>query len=129
MSNLNSEVKMRPLITSQRMLIWLCLCPGDENISKRDKFHHILFTFTLYVIAIITFACSAAHFSMYLRIDLEKSLYSLFQISAVISVTYTTITVFFLRHKIAAIFMNLSEIYKASESRFDTILCLLYHFT
>lgn len=103
---------------SQLMLTWLSLCPADEKNSKWKKCCYILFTVTMFLIELIGFICSLAYLLTYVRKDLEKALYSVFQIAATSGVIYAMTAVFFLRHKMSDIFTNLSKIYKASENRF-----------
>lgn len=110
---------MKPLQMSQLILTWLSLCPPDENIKKRQKIAYFLFTVTMFLIEFIGFLSSIAFLLTYLRRDLNKALYSVFQIASSSSVMYTMSAVFFLRHKISKIFTNLSEIYKSSENHFD----------
>lgn len=52
-----------------------------------------------------------------MQIDMEKSLFSLFQIAGFLGVIYELIAMFFVRDKISAIFTNLTEIYEASKYR------------
>lgn len=117
---------------SQLILTWLSLCPPDENIKKRPKIAYFLFTVTMFLIEFIGFLSSIAFLLTYLRRDLNKALYSVFQIASSSSVMYTMCAVFFLRHKISKIFTNLSEIYKSSENHFDfffsrwTLKCLIF---
>lgn len=110
---------MRPLVTSQRALTWLCLCPVAENVSKRMKLIYILFTCVTHLVATYIFICSTIYSIRLLRTDLEKSLYSLYQIAAASNMIYLISTVFFIRQKISDVFMQLSEIYQTSENPFD----------
>lgn len=120
---------MKPLVTNNRVLTWLCVCPADDSISPREKLSYILLTVTTFLIATFILFGSIAYLSTVIRIDLEKSLTSLAQISALSIVTYIFVAMFLLRNKISAIFTKLSEIYKASKklSRFHSIIILSNH--
>lgn len=110
---------MKPLVTNHRVLTWLSLCSADENTSKREKRCYILFAAINYFIFIFFLACSIAYFFTFIQTDLEKSLGSLFQIAACSGIIYMLIVIFFLRHKISAIFIKLSDVYKASKNLFE----------
>lgn len=110
---------MRPLETSQRVLTWLWLCPAAENVSKQRKFIYVLFTCAINLLSLYILICSAIYSFEFLRIDLEKSLYSLYQIVAALNSIYLMASGLFLRHKISDIFTQLSGIHKTSEKPFD----------
>lgn len=61
-----------------------------------------------------SWAGALAYIISYVSIDLEGSLYAVFQLCAVGSVSYILIAAFFLRFRITAIFKQLTEIYDAS---------------
>lgn len=105
-----------PLITSQRVLTWLCVCPADENTTKLERFSYILFTFTTFFVQIILLIGSIAYFLTFMRTDMKESLYSLSQIAGSSGIMYMMIAMFFRREKISSIFTKLSKLYEASEN-------------
>lgn len=58
---------------------------------------------------------SAIFFLKFVSVDLNQSLYAMFQIAAYTNVTYIYIAAFLLRHKITAVFDSLTEIYEESK--------------
>lgn len=106
---------MTPLVTNKRVLVWLNLCsPDDETVEWK----RIGFAFVGFIVLISTLSdmlASVAFMLKYISINLEESLYALFQIFGFGSITYAIIVTFFQRHKIREIFQGLSEIYNESK--------------
>lgn len=105
---------MRPLVTNQRVLTWLCVCPPDESTKKWQKRTYICFSVIISLANLTGLAASLAYFYKFLSIDLEKTLCTMSQVGALISTVYAGIYIFISRHQITALFENLSEIYKQS---------------
>lgn len=110
---------MRPLVTNQRVLMWLCVCPPDELTKKWQKRVYIIFSVSVFLANLIGLAASLAYFYQFLSIDLEKSLCTVSQIAATISTVYAGIYLFLSRHKITKLFAKLLEIYKQSKFTFN----------
>lgn len=105
---------MKPLVTNKNVLTWLCILPAQEQTNKRMKLIYIAFTFTLSITCFCGLASSLAFMMEYLSTNLENCLYALFQVAADASAFYMVMVALFLRHKMAALFDNLSEIYNKS---------------
>lgn len=108
-------MKIKPLETNRRVLIWLCMFLPDETASKREKLTYIVFTVCGVCTILSMLAASVTFFVKFVSIDLEESLYALVKISAYLCLTYMMIVVFILRHKISDIFEKLSTIYDERE--------------
>lgn len=104
---------MLPLPTNQRVLTWLCVRPMDADENQWKKLFYIAFTITFLTIDLTGLFSSIAFFLINISIDLEESLYALFQISAFLGLTYMCIVAFLLRYKITAFLGTLSQIYDA----------------
>lgn len=106
---------MQPLQTNRRILVWLWLCSESETRNKFKKLLSISFTFI--VVASITFGLisSANYLWRFLSIDLQGSLFALYQSAGFLSILYAFVVMFISRHKIDAIFDDLTQIYRDSE--------------
>lgn len=119
---LQASAAMRPLATNHRVLTWLCLCPAAKNTTRWVQFSYILFTVTTFLLVIIEQISSIVYFFTFVRSDLEIALNSIFQIFTGFGLLYMLIAMFFLRDQISAIFIKLSDIYKASKNLFGLSL-------
>lgn len=111
---------MKPLLSIQRSMIWACFCRENENEDKWRKRAYILFSCTSIVFSAFAFGVSVAFLVKYLSIDLEESLYAVFQIFAAILMIYTFIVGFFSKNQINVIFKSLAELH--SECKFLILL-------
>lgn len=107
---------MKPLEMNRRVLTWLCVYPASENTSKSTKTLYVIFTLIILSGNLIGLGLSIDYFLKSASTDLEDSLYALFQILATAKMSYTMIVAYFLRHRITAIFVSLSDIYDASKN-------------
>ena len=108
------KLKMKPLVTNKLVLMWLCSHPAEKSTVKWKKIAYVAFTaFSLLgllsLIGLTSIFCVQS-FST----DLEESLYAIFQMTGSSAMFYFSIVAFNSRHKIAALFENLSDIYSAS---------------
>lgn len=115
---------MKPLVTSHRVLTWLCFCSADAQISDREKRNHILFAITISTLNAFFLISSIAYFVTFMRIDLEKALCSVYQIAGFAFILYATIALFYLRDKTSIIFTKLSEIYQTRKNRCEYVHCV-----
>lgn len=102
---------MKPLSKIREMLMWLCLCPFDETISKRQQSTCIIFSLIFFGANVCAAAVSLAYLIKYLNIDLEECLYVLIQVYAHFASTYSMIVIFLRRQQINDVFQQLSRIY------------------
>lgn len=100
-------MKLKPLPTTQRVLSWICVETDDESINSSK----ILFSFLIFTANLFGLISSVAFFLKFVSINLEQSLYTMFQISGTISTFYVSFIVFFSRRKISKLFQSLSKIY------------------
>lgn len=69
---------------------------------------------------------SVIYFWNNVRLDLEPSLYALFQTIGTSGVTYMCIVAFFMRHKITALLGTLSTIYDTRKTNYIFIVKFLW---
>lgn len=101
-------------MTSQKMLTWICVYPADETVSKFKRATYAFAYAFILISNLCVLASSVAFFLKYVSVDLEQSLYAVFQITAYGSMTYLIIVSFLLRSKIPLVFDDLAKIYEAS---------------
>lgn len=99
---------MKALIINQRLLVWLYFCSDEEFHGKWKKLARLIFGLSvhLYVLAYVL---------KYLHINLEESLFALFQIATSSGCIYFTIHAFVFRHRFARLFKTVSDIYDESK--------------
>lgn len=105
---------MKPLVTNQKVLIWLYLCAVDD-VSLRTNLAHIALGATAFLLLILGNVASVLFVLKFVSVDLKLSLFALYQIFAISSILYLMIAAFILRHKIHDIFAMLQEIYCESK--------------
>lgn len=112
------EVKMKvnPLSTNHRVLIWLCACPAPDSTNKWKNRAHIALTTALFVAVIGCMIASTIFFMEYVSKDLEDALNAMFPIAAATGLIYMIIASIILRYRIEGIFEGLKRIYKASKN-------------
>lgn len=103
---------MKPLKASHTMLTWFCVFPPENSTSPEKKMLYNIFVVAIFVGNVCTFISSSFFFIEYVSIDLEESLYSLFQIVGSASILYLITVTYFLSRKIRILFEDLSRIYE-----------------
>lgn len=108
--------KMKPLVKSQEILTWLCICP-TENASKWKRFAHLFFTLSIILLVCSLMVSSVVYIFQFLLIDLENTLYAVGQIPCWSPVLYSFIMALIKRQKITALFTKLNKIYDIRKSK------------
>lgn len=110
---------MRPLTTTYHFLIWFCICPAEWPENRWQKIAHIVFTISMLGLILCDTAASMAFCCEFIAIDLERCMFALMSLCAAFGITYNLIAALTqMRHKIANVFVDLSEIYKIGECSF-----------
>lgn len=103
---------MKPLVTDQRVLTWLCVLPAQENTSKWEKRAYIVLVLTLIMAASTVFLSSLVYTVKYMLIDMLETSFGFLQAVAAISMANSIVVAFILRHKIPSVFKKLEEFYE-----------------
>lgn len=115
-------MEVKPLPTQRKVLTWLCIYYSDKNESKMQK----IIKFSCYATFILSFiSCitgSLMYYNKFASINLEESLFALYQIVAQSAILYMFLIAFLLKRQITGIFDELSTIYKASKTIYSIIL-------
>lgn len=108
---------MEPLVTSRRVMTWLCTHPADAATSKKERILYVVCTLASGTTTFLALLAGVAFIVLYLPVDLEICLYAVFQVASQIAVLNAMIIAVFNQQRIATIFTKLSQIYAASEWR------------
>lgn len=103
---------MKPLKTSQQIFALLCAHPTEEDNEKLPKICYSIFSATVFTLLLTAVVSSIAYFVKFVSIDLESSLYALFQIVATWPMLNGMSIVFFMKFKMRALFENLQNVYE-----------------
>lgn len=101
---------MKPLTTNQRVLTLLSF-PIDQSLSWRDRLIGLILLPTMLASYMISISLTVLYFLKFKSIDLEKSLYAVFQMGAGLHLASAIIIILLSRYKLSAIFEHLQEIY------------------
>lgn len=105
---------MEILSTIKLTLTWLWVYRAEENTFWLLKLAHALFGFTVFATVASMTMGSMIFFARFASVDLEQSLYALFQISAFLGLSYVLIVAYLLRNEVTDIVKSLDDIYDAS---------------
>lgn len=112
---------MKPLVMNQRVLTWLCVFPLDEAATMKEKLTCITFSIGVILTIFSGLTGSVVFFLKFVSTDLEESLYALFQIAAIFSTSNAIVVAVLMRHRIPAMFSNLTEIYEKCMLKINSI--------
>lgn len=109
------EVIMKILKTLKLVLTWFWVYNTEVETGKLMKILHAFGGLSVFAIITSHAITSLLFFVEYISIDLEESLYALFQFVAFLGLVYVIVVVFSLRNRITTILTNLTEIYAESK--------------
>lgn len=110
---------MRPLETHQRIISWLGAHSLGDSAGFCETLPYYAFTFAICLMCLCALTSSFIFFGQNVTVNLEDSLYALFQIFAYLSAFDLIIVTPFLRRRFRAIFETLSEFHKLSNTFSD----------
>lgn len=113
---------MKPLVTDQQVLTWLCVLPAQDNTDKWKRWAYIALVVTLIVADLSVISSSLIYSVTFRSTDLQKSLIGLQQAIAAVPTANMIVVAFFLRHKIPPIFDNLTKIYEKCKNLFKFVI-------
>lgn len=111
-----NKFKMLPLEISQLIFTWTYLSSPDKGTSRWQKIIRFIAFLIVFFGNFTSWAGALAFIIKYVSTDFENSLYAVFQLCAVGSVSYILIAAFFMRSQIRDIFRGLTQIYEASKT-------------
>lgn len=108
---------MKPLKTTQRILVWLGMCPigACPTSRKRNRIACYIFACTIFCVNLTSMITQSAFFLKFMMTNLKESLLGLMGGIANIGIIYAMISAYRLRPRIGKIFTDLSVIYRESE--------------
>lgn len=107
--------KMKPLAIDQQIFSWFGVSCTDTTPKLSKKMTSALFVVLIFGWEMFSLGISVTFFLRYISIDLEQSLYALFQVSGSFVMINAVVIILFSRHKIARVFKGLQSIYEASK--------------
>lgn len=127
LTNFRKFIQMKPLITDQRILTWLCVLPAKENTSKWEKRAYIALVLAVIMGPPSVFLFSSMYIVKFMSIDLIEVLCGFYQAIAAITAANAIVVTFFFRHKIPPVFEKLSEFYEKCKNSSIFFLIILYN--
>lgn len=119
-----SRIEMKPLVTIQRCLIWLCIHPAEEAASIRQKRAYVTFTVVVLAGQLFLIVTSLAFCWEFFSIDLERCMLAFMAMAGTLGSVYVMINAIIrMRHKTAAVFEDLTMIYETSKC----LACIMFH--
>lgn len=113
------DQQITPLITCQRVLTWISVCPVAKNTSIWKRILFKLFPLVIFITDLAGLIASVVFFYRFISTNLEECLYAVFQIAGLLGMANSIIVTFIRRHKIPLIFKSLADIYKYSKYKHD----------
>lgn len=106
---------MKPLASTQKMFVWLCICP-DENVPNRwKKLSYICFAAINLLVLVSALTSSVLFAVKFASTNLPETLGACTQFAGWSTVCYLLLISLFMREKVSAIFTELAVIYNTSE--------------
>lgn len=102
---------MKPLATNRLMLTWLCFQPADASVSIKQKLAYIAVISIAFGVKVAYFFEYWVYFLEFVSVDLEESLYAIYEISGNSGVVFMTVIVLFQRYKMSSLLKGLGRIY------------------
>lgn len=108
--------KMQPLATSRLMLEWISSCSVDKSTTTaRQKFGQTAHTLFIVMINVTSSIASVVYCFKFGSIDFNNATFAFMITIGQFGLIYFLFAAFQMRHQIADIFNNLSQIYKKCE--------------
>lgn len=106
---------MKPMQGIQQILTWLCAYPTGKDTHKSKRLLCTLIGVIMIVTSITCFFATLAFFLKFVKTDLERCLFTLYQFGGMINLLYNSIVLMRSQYKLKIVFDQLTEIYDASE--------------
>lgn len=103
---------MQPLILSRQLLTWHCLC-YEKGSPVWKQLIRIVLSASAFLMNLSCVPTSILYVLKFLSVNLEESLYALFQVAACTSAAYVVAIAFRMRYRTANLFKMLEDIYNS----------------
>lgn len=118
---------MKPLLTCQRVFSWIYIDSVDEIQIWWQKLIKIVIKCFLPIIPVCALILVSVSFFKSLSIDIEQSLYSLFQIAASLISLNAGLVIYFTGYKISDVFRCMTKIYKTCNKNANFSEYIFFH--
>lgn len=112
---------MNPFATIRQMLTWAFIYPIEETTNKWKERFYITFGIIIFLSELLVLASCGYLFSNYVSVDLESSLFPLFQLFGHIVAIYGILYLIYVRSRVVDIFTKLSTIFESSKNFYDYV--------
>lgn len=106
---------MEPLATTQFILKWICILPNTKPMATWKQVVRNVCIVLQVLVTIFAISAYYAFVVEYIKTDLEDALLTSMSFITCCGLMYMMIVAFFTRHRVSAIFQQLSIIYHAGE--------------
>lgn len=122
----NGANALQPLETTQWMFVWLCVLPYKGPANRWRKLLPRIIISSMILATSCGLTASSAYIMKYITVDLEGSIYALFQICANLPLANAVVVTYFMRLKIITLFKRISDIYNMCkyERKFLSHFCI-----
>lgn len=107
---------MRPLELCQRVMMWFCGIPPDEDAAKWKRMAYTAFVSGIIMVHLASVISSAEFIRRNVSVDLEITLLALTCNIGSSTALYQSVATVLLRHKMIEIFNSLSKIFEESKT-------------
>lgn len=107
--------KMKPLSTTERILIWLCMCPPKKSTNECKKRVYFVFAFVVFISFLFSLVAHIVYITEFFAVNLPGCLFAFLGVIGFWGVMYIMMAAFIMRQKMGNILENLSTIYDGSE--------------
>lgn len=107
-------VTMKPLEYNSKIFQMMAVFPVPDGTGSRIKYRNYCFGIFIFLAATLTAISSITSVVVYLKSDLGKTLYAMFQVAAMVYVSYSYAVAYITWKRLQNIFSRLQKIYDGS---------------
>lgn len=112
--SLENTETMQPLEYNLKTFQIMAVFPVSDGTGARIKYRNYCFGIFIFLAAVLTAISSITSVVIYLKSDLEKTLYAMFQVGAMVYVSYSYVVAHIIWKRLRNIFPTLQKIYDES---------------
>lgn len=106
---------MQPLLTTNRMMMWLSMCSADQSSTQRQRIAYVAFTSAIFLVNLISFLASLTYVFTFFSTNFDNVVFSFMTMTGEFGMIYIMIVAILMKSEIVEIFKSLSTIYKTSK--------------
>lgn len=106
---------MEPLVTTQRVLTWLWVCPDTNNPSRWKKLGQFAGGQLCLIFQLLAFSAAIKFVMKFALIEVEKSLYEFMYVASHFTTALSITQAMLSKQRITGFFTKLSKIYRTGK--------------